>query len=98
MRIVKDISSLTSPELIEADILFVDIHGVGKELSFSDEGLGLAYAIKQKYPKKKVIIYSTESTGERFHRALQKADYSLPKNADPYEFIRLVEEFSEEAK
>lgn len=95
VKIVKDISSLTSPELLEANILFVDIQGVGKALSFSDEGLGLAYAIKQKYPDKKVIIYSAQTTGERFHRGLQNADYFLPKNADPYEFIKLAEDFSE---
>jgi hypothetical protein len=97
VKIIKDISSLISPDLQEADILFIDIQGVGKALSFSDEGLGLAEAIKNKYPKKKIIIYSSQSTGDRFHRGLQKADYFLAKNADPYEFIKLVEEFSGES-
>lgn len=95
VKIVKDISSLVQAEIVEADILFIDIQGVGKLLGFSDEGLGLALALKQKYPNKKVVIYSSQTTGERFHQALRIADDSLPKNADPYEFIRIVDEFSE---
>lgn len=96
VKIIKDVKAIESPDILEANILFIDIQGVGKLLQFTDEGLGLALAIKEKYPKKKVIIYSAQTTGERFHRALQKADYSLPKNADPYQFIKLVEDFSEE--
>lgn len=63
-------------------------------MGFSDEGLGLALAIKKKYPSKKVIIYSAETNGDRFHEALRKADSFLAKNADPYEFQRIVEEFT----
>jgi len=81
--------------MLEADILFIDIQGVGKAMKFADEGLGLASAIKNKFPKKKLIIYSAQTTGERFHEALKKADYSLPKNAEPYEFIRLVDDFAQ---
>lgn len=94
VKIVKDVSSLDAVEVLEANILFVDIQGVGKQLQFTDEGLGLALAIKQKYPNKKVVIYSSQTTGERFHAALRVADHSLAKNADPYEFIQIVEEFS----
>lgn len=94
VKIVKDVSSLDAIEVLEADILFIDIQGVGKQLQFSDEGLGLALAIKHKYPSKKVVIYSSQTTGERFHAALREADHSLAKNADPYEFIQIVEDFS----
>jgi hypothetical protein len=41
-----------------------------------------------------VIIYSAETEGDRFHEALRKADSFLAKNADPYQFQRLVEEFT----
>jgi hypothetical protein len=94
VRIIKDIRSLDAPEIIEANIIFLDIQGVGNALGFSDEGLGLAYAIKQRYPQKRVVIYSAQTSGERFHKGFQKADYILPKNADPYEFIQIVEDFS----
>jgi hypothetical protein len=91
---IRDVTSLDDPMVISANIFFVDIHGVGKILGFSDEGLGLALALKDKYPNKKLVIYSSETEGDRFHKALKKADSSLRKNADPYEFQQLVEELA----
>lgn len=91
-KIIKDVRSLDCSDITEANILFVDIQGVGKYLEFSDEGLGLAYAIKQKFPQKKVVIYSAETKGDRFHKALRYVDSFLSKNADPYEFQQIVEE------
>lgn len=93
-KLIKDVSSLDDPEILESNILFIDIQGVGVALGFNDEGLGLALAVKDKYPMKKVVIYSAETEGNRFHEALRKADSFLPKNADPYEFQRIVEEYS----
>ncbi|MBF0164967.1 MAG: response regulator transcription factor [Magnetococcales bacterium] len=92
VNIVKDVLSLDSPEVIEAHILFIDIQGVGKHLQFNDEGLGLALAIKKRFPQKKIVIYSAETKGERFHDALRNADSFLAKNAEPYEFIQIIEE------
>ncbi len=91
---IRDVKDLNSTEIRDTDIFFVDIKGVGISLGFKDEGLGLASAIKDKYPNKKVIIYSAETKGERFHEALKKADDSLPKNADPYEFEQIIESFA----
>lgn len=93
-NLVKDIKSLDANELLNSHIIFVDIQGVGKELGFQDEGLGLAMAIKNKHSLKRVIIYSAESQGDRFHKALKQADSFLAKNADPYEFQQLVEEYA----
>lgn len=87
---VKDIFDLDDPKIHESDIIFVDINGVGKTL-FEDQGLGLASALKEKYTEKKIILYSAESTGDRFHKALRTVDDCLPKNAEPYQFINLVE-------
>jgi DNA-binding NtrC family response regulator len=70
--------------------------GVGKLLNFANEGLGLALAIKNKYPKKKVVIYSAQTSGDRFNEALRKADDFLAKNAEPYEFITVVERLAED--
>ena len=94
-KIIDDINSLDDFEITSTNLFFVDILGVGKSLGFKDEGLGLVEAIKEKYPDKKVVIYSAENEGDRFHKALNKVDSSLRKNADPYEFLRLVEQFSE---
>jgi hypothetical protein len=93
-KLIKDAKSLDDRDVIDAHLLFIDVQGVGIALGFSDEGLGLAEALKDKYPTKKVIIYSAETKGDRFHKALRKADAFLPKNADPYEFQKIVEEFT----
>lgn len=87
---VKDVTDLDSIVVTESDIIFVDINGVGLEL-FEDQGLGLASALKKKYPQKKIIIYSAETSGDRFHQALREVDHCLPKNADAYQFINLIE-------
>lgn len=93
-KLIKDCKTLDEHDVVEANLLFIDVQGVGVAMGFNDEGLGLALAIKEKYPEKKVIIYSAETKGDRFHEALRRADSFLPKNADPYEFQRIVEEFT----
>lgn len=94
VSLVKDLGSLNDQILLDANIVFVDIQGVGRLCGFKDEGLGLAAAIKQRYPNKKLVIYSAEPRGAMFHDALRKADFTLEKNADPYEFEQLVDRFS----
>lgn len=93
--LIKDIKSLDDPEIINNDIFFIDIRGVGKKL-FNDEGLGIAKALKNKYPYKKVIIYSAETMGNRFDEAFRIADDFLQKNADFYDFLEIVEKFAKE--
>lgn len=92
-RAIKDLTDLDDHKVIEADIVFVDINGVGTTM-FEDQGLGLAAALKDKYEKKIIILYSAEPTGNRFNKKLRKVDDSLPKNAEPYEFISLIERYS----
>lgn len=91
----KDIIDLDDSDVYKSDIIFVDINGVGKNL-FESQGIGLASALKDKYPTKKIVIYSAETTGDRFDKALRKVDDCLAKNAEPYEFISLVENFAAE--
>ena len=93
-NLINDISSFDIQDVRAADILFIDVQGIGKKLGFSDEGLGVALEIKKRHPEKKVCIYSAESSGNRFHNALRNADDFLPKNAEPYEFINVVERFA----
>jgi hypothetical protein len=90
---VKDVTDLDDPKVIEADIIFVDINGVGTTI-FQDQGLGLAAALKRKYIYKKIVLYSAETTGDRFHKALREVDDCLSKNAEPYQFINLIESFT----
>ena len=91
---VVDIKTLEVPVVKEADIVFVDINGVGKMLNLEFEGLDLALMIKQKYPLKKVVIYSANRNSNSFHHAWDICDFKLEKNALPYQFQNLVEEYS----
>ncbi len=92
-KAIKDLTDLDDYKVVEAKIIFVDINGVGTQM-FEDQGLGLAAALKDKYPEKIIILYSAEPTGNRFNKKLRKVDESLPKNAEPYEFISLIEQYS----
>lgn len=96
---IKDAESIDQVEIKEAHILFVDIQGVGKKLKFKDEGLGLIIALKEKFPNKKVIVYSAEDQGkiQAFHPGIDKADKRLSKGADPYQFQTVVENYAREA-
>lgn len=89
-KLIKDINSLSDANVLSANVLFIDIQGVGKLLQEKDEGLGLALSIKRRYPEKIVVIYSAQEDGARFHEALSEADYSLPKNASPIRFEETI--------
>jgi hypothetical protein len=95
-EIIDDIENPDSHIVNISHILFIDINDVGIKMQFKDVGLGLANYLKNKYPKKKVIIYSTETAGNRFHPALRKVDTFLPKNAEPFEFQEIIEQYSAE--
>jgi len=96
---ISDLESMTQPELVDAYIIFVDIYGVGKKMGFQNEGLGLMCAIKEKYPEKKVVMYSGESGGHvsAFEEAVNIVDRTLRKTASQYEFSSLIEEFAVDA-
>ena len=95
-KIRKNIISLDDRLVVEAHICFIDIQGVAGELFPKDQGLGLAGALKERYPEKKIVVYSSQRTGDRFHEILKKVDATLAKDADPYEFENLVDNYSEE--
>lgn len=99
LSVVQDISSLSQKELIDAHILCIDIQGVGMELGFNDEGLGLIVAIHEKYPEKKIIMYSAEAQGQidAFHPAEGIVDERLRKSANRYQFETTIERLAQEA-
>lgn len=95
VSIKKDVANFSTAEMKSVDIFFVDIQGVGKALGFSDEGLGLAKALKLHFGKnKKVIIYSAEPRGETFHDAWSATDGRLRKNAQPYEYLQMLDQLT----
>lgn len=95
-KTIVDSNNIKQLEIRNADVIFVDIQGVGKVLGFNDEGFGLAKAIKETYPKKKVVIYSATKKNDIYHDALQVCDKVLKKDANLYEFNNLIEKYYEE--
>ena len=93
-KTIVDVKSIDNQYIKNSEIIFVDINGVGKLLNLHDEGLDLALMIKQKYVNKKVIIYSANKTSNSFHQAWAVVDNRLEKNALPYQFQNLVENYS----
>ena len=89
----KDITNLDDTAIHKAHIVFVDINGVGQNLFPKNQGIGLAAAIKNKYPKKQVCIYSAEP--HMLDPDLKKVDYTLQKNAEPIQFYNFIEEFGQ---
>lgn len=90
---IGDIANLDAPDIRNANIIFVDIKGVGKELMFKNEGVGLAAALKQKYPKKGVVIYSATAEHNLFDPDIDKVDGRLFKNAEPIQFSDMIEQY-----
>jgi hypothetical protein len=94
---LKDIDDVKHPSIEETHVIFVDIQGVGKKMGFEDEGLGLARALKETYPEKAIILYSAQNEGDRFHSTFSLVDDKIRKNADSYEFVKLVEKYAQRA-
>lgn len=96
---INDLESISQTELQDAHIVFVDIQGVGKKMKCQDEGLGLIKAIKQKYPNKKLVMYSGENSGsvDAFHEAGNLVDHRLRKGATQYEFSSCLEKLAKDA-
>lgn len=91
---IKDIQSLSAPDIKWAHIIFVDVNGVGSAL-FNNQGLGVAQELKKRYPEKRVVLYSAESKHDAFSEAWDVVDARLPKNADPIMFITKVESLAD---
>lgn len=90
------VKRIDSPEICNANIIFVDINGVGENLFPTEQGLGVAKAIKKRFGNKKVYLYSAQ------HHALNSdfnlLDGVLSKNADPYEFINTIDNYRNSLK
>lgn len=91
---VTDIKSVDLKIIKDADIIFVDINGVGLLLKCEHEGLDIALMLKRKYPNKKIVIYSANKNNDNFHPAWDECDFKLEKNALSYQYLSLVEQYS----
>lgn len=89
---IPDLKTIDEPQLRLADVVFVDIQGVGKYLTPKHEGLGIAEMILDKYPTKKVILYSSETKHNFTHPVLSRVYGRLEKEAEPRSFIAYIED------
>lgn len=90
---ISDTANLDAPEIRNANIIFVDILGVGKALQFKNEGVGLAASIKRRYPKKGVVIYSATPDHNLFDSDIDTLDGRLEKFAEPIQFSNMIEKY-----
>jgi hypothetical protein len=95
-KIITDIVDLDKYR--DVHIFFIDINGVGKKMQLKDEGMGLAYCLKNKFKDKKVVIYSSDTNRDMSHPVFREVDGVLPKDAQVYEFTNCIEQFSREIK
>lgn len=90
---IGDTANIDAAEIRNANIIFVDILGVGKALQFKNEGIGLAAAIKRHYPQKGVVIYSATPEHKLFDPDLDILDGRLEKYAEPIQFSNMIEKY-----
>lgn len=83
----KNFDTLDQIDIIDSHIICVDINGVGENLG-KNNGLDIVVSIKNKTPSKKVIIYSSQSTQNIFHEAIDLADKKILKSAGDYEVFK----------
>lgn len=90
---IKNISRIDCSEVANADVLFIDINGVATDLFPKEQGLGAAVKIKEAYPDKYVVVYSAQP--QLLSDSLSKVDGVLPKDADPYQYTNILENYLE---
>lgn len=90
---IGDTANIDAPEIRYANIIFVDILGVGKALKFKNEGVGLAASIKRRYPRKGVVIYSATPDHNLFDPDIDILDGRLEKFAEPIQFSNMIEKY-----
>ena len=92
-----DIVDFDAKPVKYADIVFLDINGVGVSMKFKNQGMGLCGALRDYYGNaKRLILYSGETEGSIFDKDAKKADATLPKDSDLYQFISYITQYGKE--
>lgn len=92
-----DIEDIDDSRVRYAQIIFLDINGIGIKLGFKNQGMGLCGALKDKYGEsKRVILYSGETPGSLFDTDAKKADETIPKDSDYVQFTSIITDYAKE--
>ena len=96
VRYLSDLDKFDNTELLDSHILCLDIVGVGKKLRYPD-GMGLVEGLKDHYPGKRVLLYSSVREHDIFDEAIDLVDARVYKDGQPYQFISTVEQLALQA-
>lgn len=92
-----DIVDFEAKTVKYADIIFLDINGVGVAMKFKNQGMGLCGALRDYFGNsKRLILYSGETAGSIFDKDAKKADATLVKDSDLYQFISYITQYGKE--
>ena len=73
------------------DIIFCDINGIAREVDEVYQGAALAELIKQTYPEKTVLIFSSKQQYLDFFRFSNVVDGMIPKNIKNSELAKIID-------
>lgn len=90
---IDDLDSFTNTKFQKAHIICLDIMGVGKKLNV-ENGMYLVKEIKDRFPEKKIILYSSVSQQDIFDEAVDIVDKRLRKTSTFMPFSSAVEDLA----
>ncbi|HEY4354794.1 MAG TPA: response regulator [Acidobacteriaceae bacterium] len=88
----RDVEDLTKLENGAYDIILLDVQGVGKAISPTEQGLGVLHHLRQVAPAQLVIAFSSSDFSLKYQDFFRLADATLPKSADYVDFKRQVDD------
>jgi DNA-binding response OmpR family regulator len=91
-----DVQDLTKLENGTYDLILLDVQGVGKSISPSEQGLGVLRHLRAVAPAQVIIAFSNADFSLKYHDFFSQADATLPKSADYVDFKRKVDELLKE--
>ena len=75
------------------DVIFCDINGVAKDLDSEYQGASLAALIKETYPDKYVVIFSSKNQNIKITKFMDMVDDMIEKNTRPVDVARIIDKF-----
>jgi len=92
----RDVDDLNKLETGAFDLILLDVQGVGKAISASEQGLGVLHHIRKVAPAQVVIAFSSADFSLKYQDFFRLADATLSKSADYVDFKRKVDELLRE--
>jgi response regulator RpfG family c-di-GMP phosphodiesterase len=86
-----DVKDLCKLETGYYDIILLDIHGVGREISPKEQGFGVLKHIRSVNPAQIIVAYSNESWSFKYSEFFDLADAKLDKNDDYVAFKEKID-------